>query len=236
MAKKEKSKKPFEHVLTPADVSPGPLAYASATLLVAGRWIKQHRLVAIVLFIILAGGSGIFVYQANRTPKNLADNAIITHVNKVLTIEGDANPVILTVEDESKANQAQPFLDIAVNGDKVLLYYKAKKAVLFRPSSGEIVRQGSFTPPNAKIFIRKGAADNSKVSELEAKLDQVKEIEVVSQDNSPKSDYTGLILVSVTDRYDEKLRELEAVLGVKTVRIPPGETFPDADIMIIVGS
>src|SRR5690606_25359746 len=127
------------------------------------------------------------------------------------------------------------FLEQAVNGDKVLLYYKAKKAVLFRPSEMRIIHHGAYTPPDAKVFVRKGTGSDERVEEVLNQLEDVEDIAIASRDNSPKSDYQGVILVSITDRYDDKLRELEELFGVKVSRLPSGESFPDADILVIVG-
>lgn len=204
----------------------------SAGQLLAG-WIRTHKLrTALVTGVVMALGVCLLVWLW-PSPAALTHDEIVLRVNKALGIQGDGHPAILTVEDETKATQ--PFLDQAKNGDKVLLYYKAKRAVLFRPSENSVIHQGSYTPPDAKVFIRKGTTDDGKVTEVRSRLEDVAEIDLVSQDDSPKKDYSGVTIVSVTDRYDEKLRELETLFGVKAVRLPAGETFPDADILIIVG-
>lgn len=235
MAKsKGKSKKPFEHVMTPAQVRPGPIAYVKAMVLMVAGWFRRHRFMGTALVIVvLAAGSLAFVLNS-RKPTVMTNDEIVIKINKALHIEGDANPAILTVTNESEATQ--PFLDVAQNGDKVLLYYKAKQAVLFRPGDNEIIRKGSFTPPNAKIFIRDGTTDDNRINDTRSKLDSVKGIEIVSSDSSVKQDYKGVIIVSVTDRYDSKVKELETIFDTKVRRIPSGESFPDADIMLIVGN
>lgn len=235
MTKKPKAKKPFEHVMSAEHIKPGPLAYSKAFVLVILNWIKRHKIIAVIFIALVLSVAVAALFYINRTDKILTDEQIITSVNKVLKIEGDGNPAILTINDKTKANQAQPFLDIAEEGDKVLLYYKAKKAVLYRPSGNQIIREGSFTPPSAKIFIRKGTNDDDKIKNVESKLEQVNEVELISQDSSPRQDYEGVTLVSVTDRYDDKLQELEKIFGVEAQRLPAGESFPEADILIIVG-
>lgn len=215
------------------EAQPRPIDYLRASLGLARVWAKVHKLQATLALAVLAVVATLLVVWLWPSQEQLTNSQIATLVNKTLHISGDANPAILSVEDETRATQ--PFLEQAENGDKVLLYYNTKKAVLFRPSEKRVVHEGSYTPPPAKVFIRKGTTNDTRINEAKAKLDQVVDVDIVSQDNSPKSDYKGIKLVSVTDRYNEKVKELEGLFGVSVIRLPAGETFPDADIMIIVG-
>lgn len=208
--------------------------YAFATLRVIWQWIQTHKLrvlAGIGLGLVIIGA---LVWVLWPDPRPLTNDEIVTRINKELSIQGDGNPAVLTVNDKSKASQ--PFLQGAENGDKVVLYYKAKKSVLYRPSEKRIVHQGVYTPPDAKVFIRRGTEDVGRVGEIESKLDKLQDISIVSRDESVKRDYSGVTIVNVTDRYDEKARELEQLLGGQIVRLPAGETFPEADILIIVGN
>ena len=222
-------------VITDKDnaIAARPVDYLRAAVGLMWGWIKTHKRRAGLLVLALVMIGGLLGVVLKPTKKPLTNDEIVTVVNKTLSITGDGHPAILTVEDKVRATQ--PFLDAAENGDKVLLYYKAKKAVLFRPGQDVIIHQGSYTPPAAKVFIRKGTTDSGKVDVVKNRLSGVKDIKLTSQDESTKKDYKGITLVSVTDRYDDKLRELETLFGVKTVRLPAGESFPDADILIIAG-
>ncbi len=228
----------IEQVETPtetqSDVQPSAGAYVRATVQLLSSWIKTHKLRTLVIFavVLIVVAGAIFLLRPGTEP--LTNDEIVTQINRELSISGDGNPAVLTVVDDQKVEQ--PFLEQAENGDKVVLYYKAKKAVLFRPSENRIVHQGTYTPPEAKVFIRNGTNDVAVVENLKQQLDEVEGIDIVSEDVSAKRDYKGITLVSVTDRYDEVIRELETVLSTKVVRLPAGESFPDADILIIAGS
>lgn len=238
MAKKKTNKivsqEPPDIEVAEPEIRPSLGAYFKAISQLVWTWIKTHKLRALLFFmvavVVLTGA----VLLLRPSAGELTHDEIVIRVNKELSISGDANPAILTVEDKTQATQ--PFLQQAENGDKVLLYYKAMKSVLFRPSENRIVHQGAYTPPDAKVFVRKGTQDSTKVDEILAKLEDVQDIDVISQDSSSKTDYSGVTIVHVTDRYDQKVQELEKLFSTKVVRLPNGESFPDADILIIVGN
>lgn len=213
--------------------SPGFRDYALATFQLIGSNIKQHKLRFVTGVVVTATVVVLAGWLLWPSPGPLTHEDIVLQVNRELSIQGDSNPAILTVEDKSKATQ--PFLQGAENGDKVLLYYKAKKSVLFRPSEKRIVHQGVYTPPDAKVFVRQGTESADSVDKIKESLSGIDDLELVSQDLSHRRDYQGVTIVSVTDRYDEKLQELSQALGASVSRLPEGESFPEADILIIVG-
>lgn len=216
------------------EVKPGFWVYLKAIRQLIFAWAKAHKYksLGIILLTFLVLGGLFIMFRPGQSPPT--NDEIVIQVNKEQQIQGDGNPVILTVEDKTKATQ--PFLQQAENGDKVLLYYKAKKSILYRPSEKRIVHQGAYTPPEAKVFIRKGTNESRPVDQVKDTLETVEDITLASEDASQRNDYKGVTIVHVTDRYDEKVQELASALNAQVVRMPAGESFPDADILIIVGN
>ncbi len=225
-----------QHAPEPAapEVKPSFWVYVRATLQLMWAWVRSHKLRAALTVLIAVLLIGVLALVLRPSSAPLTHDQIVLQVNKELSIQGDGNPAILTVEDKDRATQ--PFLQEAQNGDKVLLYYKAKKSILYRSSEKRIIHQGIYTPPDAKVFIRRGTDNQDRVPDIEKQLESVRGITFASQDVSPQRDYRGITIVSVTDRYDEKIAELERLFGTTVVRLPAGESFPEADILIIVGS
>ena len=76
--------------------------------------------------------------------------SVVDKVGKLIALPTDETPSLATVQDKSKLKD-QPFFKNAVNGDKLLLFIKAKKAILYRESSNKIIEV-------APINIQKQAA------------------------------------------------------------------------------
>lgn len=242
----KKAKKPAKRTAKPAkrpakpakpakpEIKPGFGAYALAVWQLAWGWLKSHKAKVLIGLIVLAAVVGGLSAWAGSGAPALSNDDIVIRVSRELGITGDGNPAVLTVEDETKVSQ--PFLEEAKNGDKVLLYYKSGRSVLYRPAEDRIIRSGTYTPPDAKVFIRSGTTDDSKTPAAKGKLDGLSGIELVSQDASTKRDYQRTIVVSVTDRYPEQADAVAKALGAELSRLPRGETIPDADILVIVGA
>ncbi|KKR56818.1 MAG: hypothetical protein UT96_C0033G0001, partial [Candidatus Woesebacteria bacterium GW2011_GWC2_40_30] len=69
-------------------------------------------------------------------------NALVAKVSKLMTLPTDETPTIATVTDVSIVAD-QPFFKNAQNGDKVLIYQKAGKAILYRESENKIIEVGA---------------------------------------------------------------------------------------------
>ncbi|MDQ3123885.1 MAG: hypothetical protein M3Q14_04345 [bacterium] len=193
-------------------------------------WRRLRLPVGILVFTLIV--AGLFFFTRSRNI-DTAPGDMITQVVSELSIQNDNNPAILGVVDESKVNQ--PFLEEAKNGDKVLLFYKAKLSVLYRPKERRLVKSGKFTPPPAKVFFRNGANDQTRIDAVKAQLKDFKDITFNSQDKSILNNYAGVKIVDVTGRYDETVKAIVEKLDATATALPTGETAPDADILIIVG-
>ena len=82
---------------------------------------------------------------AASASKQVADT--ITRVSRIVIVPTDETPSVVTVADASKL-KAQSFFMNAHDGDKVIVYTKAKEAILYRPSTNQIVTIAPVTSPN----------------------------------------------------------------------------------------
>lgn len=93
------------------------------------------------MVLVLAGG-GFYFYSQNQ--KSVANNPqaevkkLVSEVGKLVDLPKGEDPTVATVTDISKL-QGQAFFARAKNGDKVLIYSNAKKAILYDPQAKKVI-------------------------------------------------------------------------------------------------
>lgn len=94
--------------------------------------------------LIFAGAAVYFFLQfkeLQKNPQKLAQQEVqelVSKVSKLIVLPEGETPTVATVTDPEKLKD-QPFFAKAKNGDKVLIYTKAKKAILYDPVANKIV-------------------------------------------------------------------------------------------------
>lgn len=116
------------------------------------------------IIIALVAACGYMVYDRSKLTKEVnklsqsqerqvspEDEAkqLASEVGKLIDLPSDEVPTIATVTDASKV-QDKPFFAKAQNGDKVLLYAKSSKAVLYRPSTQKLVEVSALNLSEAQ--------------------------------------------------------------------------------------
>jgi len=100
-----------------------------------------------IVLLVLAIATSIFFFVQYRhtqaqlkNPNSAAQSQTQELIDKVakLTDLPSGEPTVATVSDVSKLS-SQTFFVNAKNGDKVLIYSSAKKAILYRPSTNKII-------------------------------------------------------------------------------------------------
>lgn len=97
-----------------------------------------------VLVLVLAALSAYFYFQYSNLKADPAKESqaeaqkLAMQVGKSMVLPTDEQPTVATVTDVEKLKE-QPFFSKAKNGDKVLIYTQAKKAILFDPLANKII-------------------------------------------------------------------------------------------------
>lgn len=111
--------------------------------------MKTKLITALLFLIVIAAGAGssYYFYTKYLETKAALDNpemvaqtevkALTDSLGKLMELP-DEEPTVATVLDRDKL-QDQPFFAKAENGDKVIIYTQASKAILYRPASNKIV-------------------------------------------------------------------------------------------------
>ncbi len=107
---------------------------------------KQNVFYAIILLIVVVsvGAAVNFYFKAKKlesgSPTAVAGEVqkIVAEVGKLIVLPESEEPTVATISDVEKL-RGQPFFANAQNGDKVLIYTKAQKAILYDPINNIIV-------------------------------------------------------------------------------------------------
>jgi hypothetical protein len=117
-------------------------------------------IVTVVVLVLFVGFLALRYSQSQREIKRLSNPQevskqetakVVEAVGKLVELPVGETPTLATVSDVSKL-EGQQFFANAKNGDKVLIFTQAKKAVLYRSSTNKIIEVapvnlgGSNTP------------------------------------------------------------------------------------------
>jgi len=104
--------------------------------------------ILLIILIIASSTAAYYYYKKYQTaqyalsnPEEAAQNdikALTDSVGQLIELPSDEEPTVATVLDKDKLVD-QPFFENSQNGDKVIIYTKAMKAILFRPEANKII-------------------------------------------------------------------------------------------------
>lgn len=106
-----------------------------------GLFSKKYLpwLIILVLLLVL-----VFLYVEYRSAQNklTGDNqttaALVSELRKIVVLPSNETPTVATVINADKL-KSQTFFAHALDGDKVIVYNREKEAILYRPSTNQIV-------------------------------------------------------------------------------------------------
>jgi hypothetical protein len=181
-------------------------------------------------------------------------------VAKLIELPKNETPTIATVSDKTKLEK-NSFYNNAENGDKVLIYSKARKAILYRPSTNKIIdvapinlntatAESSPTvspassssptlavkPKTVSLLILNGTKTAGLAStakkEIGGEMTTISDISIGDSVNN----YTKTVIVdsSGNKQIDDQLVNLVGGTVVKV--LPQGEKAAKQDIIIILGA
>lgn len=112
-----------------------------------GSLPAKKLLIALLVGIVAALPSAYFYTQYQKAQRKLENptefareetKLLQEKVGKLLELPAGEEPTIATVTDADRLRE-QPFFANAQNGDRVLIFTNARKAVLYRPSLNKII-------------------------------------------------------------------------------------------------
>lgn len=109
---------------------------------------KKKKYIIILILLLAAILPTLYFYNRSReAEKRLNDpntanqqviDQVVKKVSKHILLPTDEQPTLATISDVEKVKD-QAFFKSAQNGDKMLVYTQARKAILYRPSKDIVV-------------------------------------------------------------------------------------------------
>lgn len=106
-------------------------------------------IIALLVCCVVALGASLFFflkYQETQNSEATANSKAVERVSQTIKLP-DETPVVVTVADKDKLTNKQLATKLE-NGDVMLIFAKAKRLVVFRPSIDKIADVLSFSDPN----------------------------------------------------------------------------------------
>lgn len=214
---------------------------------------KNNRVIYIVLIIVVllaVGTAGYFAkkyfdLKANPNQASQEETARLTEaVGKLYELPKDETPIVGKVQDKEKLKD-QPFFKNAQNGDDILIYQKAKVAIIYRAKENKLINVGPIaidaaaqqgqTSATVQVFNA-----TSKTGAADAILKSVNEIaglQVSQSISDAKNKNTSQnIIVDVNGTKGELAKQIAEKLGGTVGSLPAGEAKPTVDIAVFVGA
>jgi len=139
--------------------------------------VKRPSLLPTVIFsltLVVTVGLLLYFYRQYRRSQTLLAEATIDNskplvelVGKLVVLPQNETPTIATITDQGQLPN-QPFFRDAQNGDKILVYTNAKKAILYRPSINKIVEVAPVSEPAPDQFSQDVSGASTSSADIES--------------------------------------------------------------------
>lgn len=220
--------------------------------------VKKGSLVLVLGILVLVSwlGTGYFfnrtrtlkadLSQLRADPGSVAreeSKELVDKVGELVSLPEDEDPIIATVDDISEL-EGQAFFEKAEEGDKVLIYAKARKVYLYDPDSHKILEIAplnigsiDLVTVETDIVLANGTEIEGLTGVVEDKLAKaMPKATIVSKVNAAKSDYDKTIMVDLSGESSVLAVQIARALGVELVDLPEGEGVDvEANFLLIVG-
>ncbi len=109
------------------------------------RMIMTLAAGATALIVVVLLGYGVSKAWSYLSAGSEAElRAVVSDVSDLMLLPSDETPTLATVSD-MHALEGQEFFKKAQEGDKVLMYLRSRRAIIYRPSIDKIIEVGPIT-------------------------------------------------------------------------------------------
>ena len=207
------------------------------------RSFFSKKIILSVVYVLLLGGAvaaAAVYYNKYNDLKNASPDQVqqaqtdsyIAEVNKLYALPANEKPDVATVKDKDALKKQYPFFDQAENNDVVLIYKEAKLAILYRPSTKQLIKVGPVNVDNGLAIRTVGSETERKAVE---KLLADGKLSYTTGGNT-KTSVTGVTVVDISGKNAGQAKKLAEVVKGEVGTLPAGEDKPEnVDLLVIVG-
>lgn len=121
------------------------------------------------VLLVAALAAATYFYVAYRQAKEAVPvgsevERLTARISRVMELPAGETPTLATVTEKEKLS-GQEFFALAENGDQVLIYEQAKRAILFRPSTGRIMNVAPISAQEPESPVSEPAEPAPSVTE-----------------------------------------------------------------------
>jgi hypothetical protein len=231
---------------------------------VTGKALRYLFRFLIIASILGLSGTSFYYYQQYRkikiSPEVAAQSEnkqLVDKISVFMILPEGEEPTIATVSDREKLSE-KDFFKKSENGDKILIYTEAKKAILYRPSLNKVIEVAPLlmdqktTETNIgedeeeiisvdqteklNVSIKNGTQTAGLAAEAETQLVSVEGINIYEKSNTNKNDYKETLVIDLSKKNDELVAEIVTAVEGKISTLPKEESVSkDVDILVIIG-
>lgn len=194
-----------------------------------------------VIVVALAIASMYFYLQYQKIKKNpqivakQETDALVEQVSKLIDLPKDETPTVATVLDKEKLKD-QPFFNNAQNGDKILIYTKAKKAIIYRPKDHKLINVGPIAiDQKAQVAVALVNAGGD-VSGVEKTINDkfAGGVAIANKsDVKSKNSVKKTIVVDVSGQNGQIAQQIAEAIGAEVGSMPAGEPTPQGAAIVV---
>jgi len=199
--------------------------------------------IVMVLVILGLGATAFYFYKQYSTIKEnpqvlgqQASDTLLKSVGKLMVLPSDETPTIAEVLDKEKLKD-QAFFSDSQNGDKIIIYTKAQKAIIFREKDNLIVNVGPILINNtAQVSVvlegtkeTMASVATTIASDLGTSVNVVNKIEAKNPSSVKKN-----LVVDLKGGKTDVANKIATTVSGEVGTLPAGVTAPtDADFLIL---
>jgi len=225
------------------------------------------RMIFVVAFLGIAGFAGWSFYSYQKTREEVVRLStlegqeeirkqdlenLLSRVRAHMILPEDEEPTVATITNVEALIEDQPFFDGANDGDKVLVYVGARKAIIYSPERDLVINVGAVVVDNQQVALEESDEEFARLDielrngtsavgldrEVSGRLrDKNSSFNFVSLSDAARKDYGETLVIDLGKTGNKDLvRSLVEVLGASVVAdIPEGEQESDAEVLVLVG-